>query len=491
MTTEESRSRTALQALRSVRVRVLAALLALSALGMTVAGAAAYLVERDRITGRIDRDLAQDVEEFRTLERQGTSAATGGAFTSVEEVFVTALQQTVPDTNESIFAFVGGDVRYFSHGENAARLRRDARFLEVVRDAEARGRPTYADVDSTLGHVRVVILPVREGNQSHAWVIALATGPAYAEFTAVMRVYAQVAAGALLLVAVIGWFVAGRLLAPVRVMRRTAQRITETDLSRRIHVTGNDDVSELARTFNAMLDRLEAALTTQRQFLDDAGHELRTPITILRGHLELLDAGNASDVAETRALVLDELDRMGRLVEDLVTLAKAERPDFVQRRPVDVGVLLDDVYDKAVALGRRRWRVDARAEDVVQADAQRLTQALLQLAHNAVAFTNEADEIALGTRVDEPTATVRLWVRDTGPGVHPRDAGRIFDRLQQGAGHTEGSGLGLAIVRAIAEAHGGLVELDSVPGEGATFTIVIPRTPPASASDQPTEVLTP
>ena len=154
---------------------------------------------------------------------------------------------------------------------------------------------------------------------------------------------------ALLVVTLGAWSVSGRLLAPVRQLRTTAQEITDTDLSRRIPVEGHDDISDLVRTVNAMLDRLDGAFATQRTFLDDAGHELRTPVTVLRGHLELLDPYDHQDVTTTRELLLDEIDRMSRLVDDLIVLAKAGRPDFLRPAPTDVGVLTDQVLDKARA----------------------------------------------------------------------------------------------------------------------------------------------
>jgi signal transduction histidine kinase len=260
----------------------------------------------------------------------------------------------------------------------------------------------------------------------------------------------------------------------VRLLSETAQRISETDLSDRIPVTGRDDLSQLARTVNAMLDRIESAFAMQRQFLDDAGHELRTPITIVRGHLELMDAADSSDVAETRALALDELDRMQRLVDDLVVLAKAQRPDFVRPEPVEVDRLLDDVMDKSRPLVDRDWQVDARVEVTLELDGQRITQALLQLISNAIRFTAPGQTIAIGGRIDE--GILQLWVRDTGPGVAPEEAEKIFERFGRAAigRGGEGSGLGLAIVRAIAEAHHGRVVLYSTPGHGATFVIEIP-----------------
>jgi signal transduction histidine kinase len=304
-----------------------------------------------------------------------------------------------------------------------------------------------------------------------------------------MRTYAIVCSVALVLLGVFAWLVVSRLLRPLRQLSTTATRVTETDLSQRVPVATDDDLGELAGAFNTMLDRLSTAIETQRQFLDDAGHELRTPLTVLRGHLEVLDPDDPADVRETRDLLLDETARMGQIVEELVLLAKAERADFVTPAPMDLGRLTDDVHDKARALGPRRWVVDARADAEVVADAHRLTQAVLQLGDNAVKFTDPDDEVGIGTQVvDGPSGRqVRLWVRDTGPGVPPEEAERIFDRFARGSttGGASGSGLGLAIVQAIAQGHGGDVVVERSDGGGARFVMTWPADGVAPSGTQP------
>jgi signal transduction histidine kinase len=288
-----------------------------------------------------------------------------------------------------------------------------------------------------------------------------------------LRVVAGVGLAMLLVGSVLAWLLADRVLRPVTAVTKTARTISGGDLSRRIPVSGHDEIAVLASTFNDMLARLETAFETQRRFVDDAGHELRTPLTIVRGHLELLE----DDPAERRAtleLVLDELDRMARLVNDMLTLAKWERPDFLSPAAVDVGVLADDLLAKAQALGERRWQLDARATGTIVADRQRVTQALVQLAQNAVQHTEEGDEVGLGTFVGDGEA--RLWVRDSGPGIPFEEQERVFARFYRSSARrgSDGAGLGLSIVQAIARAHGGRLELASVPGSGATFTVVLP-----------------
>ena len=223
-----------------------------------------------------------------------------------------------------------------------------------------------------------------------------------------------------------------------------------------------------------MLDRLESVFKSQRDFVQDASHELRDPLTICRGHLELL-GDDPEERRATTALVLDELDRIGRIVDDLQLLAEAEHPDFLRRDWVDFEVLTHELVAKATALAPRRWGLDRVATGSVFADRQRLTEAVMNLAHNAVQHTVGHDSVAIGTTIEGNEA--RIWVRDTGSGISVEDQEKIFERFKRGTDshrRYRGGGLGLAIVKTVAEAHGGRVELESRLGEGSLFTIVIP-----------------
>jgi signal transduction histidine kinase len=283
---------------------------------------------------------------------------------------------------------------------------------------------------------------------------------------------AAVALAALVVGSILAWTTTGRALRPVMAVTRTAQSISETDLTRRIPVRGGDEISRLAATFNDMLDRLESAFATQRAFLDDAGHELRTPITVITGQLELLE-DDPERSRQTVGLVMGELDRMARIVNDLLLLAKAQQPDLLRFDTVDVSALTDEIASKAQSLSDRTWRVDAIGRGVIVADRQRLTEAVMQLADNAVKHAPEG-ELAIGSSVTDGFA--RFWVRDAGPGIAPEEQERIFARFSKSRSNRrrEGAGLGLAIVRAIAEAHHGSVQVESVPGEGSAFTITVP-----------------
>jgi two-component system OmpR family sensor kinase len=211
----------------------------------------------------------------------------------------------------------------------------------------------------------------------------------------------------------------------------------------------------------------------EREFVRAASHVLRDPLTTCRGHLELL-SDDPDEQRRTIALVLGELDRIGRIVDDLELLADAQRSDFLQPEAFDLELFARELTEEASRLAPRRWILDHAAEGTLLADRRRLAGAVMNLVQNAVQHTGEADTIAIGTSVIEDE--VRVWVRDTGRGVAAADQGRIFERFARGRGAHRlyrGGGLGLTIVRAIAEAHGGHVELESRPGEGAMFTIVL------------------
>jgi signal transduction histidine kinase len=292
------------------------------------------------------------------------------------------------------------------------------------------------------------------------------------EIDPAVRAAALVGVAALAIGSLMAARLARRIIAPVQSVQEAARSISETDLSQRLDVRGDDEIAQLAETFNGLLDRLELAFVAQRRFVDDAGHELRTPITIVRGHLEVLD----DDPAERRRtveLVTDELDRMNRMVNDLLLLAKTQQPNFLSFDLVEMARLTEELSRKTSALGDRRWKLDAKAAGTIEGDRQRLSQAVIQLAQNAVDHTDPSDTIAIGTEIEGGRA--RLWVRDSGPGIPRAVQERIFERFSRsGPRLSDGAGLGLAIVRAIAEAHGGTVSVESRVGQGATFTIEVP-----------------
>ncbi|WP_420111715.1 ATP-binding protein [Pseudactinotalea sp.] len=471
----------------SVRTRVLTALILLSGLALLVAGTTAYVLERQRLDEGMQASLDRSGDEFLTLANEGVDPKTGQPFQNVTELLLVAMGRIVPSPNEGMAGFVEGVHTYNAPAEYPYQLQRDAELIaqlgprteeraELMATAPEEAR-LITTIDTEMGSYRVAIVPVvGPGGDTGALVLAFDRGEEHAQLAQNYRTYALVALGAVLLIGALGFLIVSDLLKPVALLRSAASKISSSDLSRRIEVVGNDDLAELTVTVNGMLDRLEHAFSSQRELLDDVGHELRTPLTVIRGHLELMDTSDAEDAAAVRALALDELDRMNGLVEELITLAKSRRPDFVTMQPTDIAVLTDELHIKSQPLGERRWMLDSLAEVEMELDPYRITQAWLQLASNAVKFSDDGSTVALGSSADD--ATVRLWVRDEGVGIALDDQDRIFERFARAdSAGVEGSGLGLTIVRSIAQAHGGDVEVTSTPGAGSTFTIVLPRTP--------------
>lgn len=420
---------------------------------------------------RVDRALQQEGLELVEYVRSVTPAEAESPRAFARRVLTGYLEQNVTDRDEVLVAVQDGVAFLQSSGAPGDVTPFVDDFADVT-------EPTFLDVDSDAGPVRILAQPVlAAGEQVGVLAIAWFTAEERASIDRTIRDAAIIAGAALLAAAALAWVVAGRVLRPIGLLAETARDITEHDLSRRLPVQGSDEIAALIVSFNSMLDRLESVVDTQRRFLDDAGHELRTPITVMRGHLEL--AGDDPDrLAESRSVVLAELDRMGRIVDDLLVLAKSEQFDFLSVAPIDSDELLTSLLPKVRSLADRDWRIDQVPTGIIHADAERLTQALLNLAANAARHTPPGGEIALGGRFDDDRFS--MWVRDTGEGIDAADHERIFQRFRRGTTQRApggSAGLGLSIVRAITDAHGGTVTLDSARGEGATFTITIPVEP--------------
>jgi signal transduction histidine kinase len=460
------------------RARILAAFIILLAASEVVSLLAERQILVARTGERVDDSLVQERDEFQTLARRGIDPNTGDPFEgNVERLFTVFLERNVPGEGEAFFTFTREGLFAATAHDLPPELRE-----RIARLGQSR-TTRRGELVTPHQRLRYLVVPVEvDGEWRGTFVATVDLTGEEEEVRDVLRVTAGVALAVLLAATLLGWVIAGRVLAPLRTLRDTAQSITDTDLTQRIEVHGQDEIAELARTFNAMLDRLEAAFASQRALVSDAGHELRTPITIIRGHLELL-GDDPEERRETLELVTDELDRMSRFVDDLLTLARSERGDFLQLEEIDLDVLTEELMAKATALAPRDWTLEHVGAGKLVADRQRLTQAVMNLAQNAVQHTQEGDRIAIGTALRGDHA--RLWVRDGGPGVPFADQDRIFERFSRagnGRRRSEGAGLGLAIVRAIAEAHGGRVELLSRPGAGALFTVDVPTEPPTEVT---------
>jgi signal transduction histidine kinase len=459
----------------SLRTRIVVWFIGVLALATVSSVVVTYRVLSVRLDHRIDADLAQEAAELRKLAA-GKDPETGIDFgPRVSRILKVYLERNVPSRNEALITFLNGKPFKRSAPVVPYRLDRDpeivARWARVKESQ--RGR-----VDTPAGRVEYLAVPLRVKRRGvfetrGVFVAAIFAKGARADSVSAVRAAGAVGLGLLVLGSLLAWRLADRVVRPVTALTRKVRTISATDFGERVPVRGRDQVAQLASTFNEMLDRLESSFASQRRFVDDASHELKTPLTIVRGHLELLDEDAPEEREATLALVMDELDRMARIVEDLLLLANHGRPGFLALGMVDVGCLSEELHAKAKALSVREWVLEERGVGTIVADRHRLTQAVVQLAQNAARHGHGDGPIALGSRVANGEA--RFWVRDQGPGIRPGEQEAIFERFRRGGTvRVDGAGLGLSIVKAIAEAHHGRVELESRSGNGTTFTVVIP-----------------
>jgi len=300
----------------------------------------------------------------------------------------------------------------------------------------------------------------------------------------------------------VGWVVAGRVLRPIGRITAVARDIQATDLSRRIELPGpEDELKQLADTFDAMLARLDAAFAAQRQFVADASHELRNPLAIIRTNVDVALADPHADPDDLRhaiTVVKRASDRMARLVDDLLALARRQEPVF-EHEPVDLGAAVAEASDDFVVPAAARSIVLDRAiapDVMVTGDRDALKRAVANLLENAVRLAPAGSRISLATGSEGDSAWIA--VADEGPGIALDDQAHVFDRFWRAdkarSRADGGTGLGLAIVRQIVESHGGQIRLQSKVGIGSSFVIWLPiasTAPDPSSRPSSTPALTP
>jgi two-component system, OmpR family, sensor kinase len=471
----------------SARSRILIAYVLLLALAAILALFAFRGFLLIRLEDEVHEDLRQEVRELDLLLTHGRDPATGNPFASLGALFDIYFARNVPSRDEAFLGFVDGELYRSSTLAGFPLNRLPAQTVEdwenLASRSPAEGESSTGKIDTRLGEAFYRSAQIRYRDDVGAFVVTILPAEDREDIGQFMVYGGAVSLGVLLLASVFAWLISGRVLQPVRRLTDTAHSISQSDLTHRIEVSGTGESADMARSFNAMLDRLEAVFRSQREFIQDANHELRDPLTIVKGHLQLLD-DDPAERERTIKLVLDELDRMGRIVDDLKLLADVEQPGFLRLERIDLTAFTEELAEKGTALAHRRWIVDGAGAGTLIGDRHRLTEAVMNLAHNAVQHTGEDDTIAFGSSGDEHE--VRLWVRDTGTGISAEDQAKIFGRFTRGQGahlRYPGGGLGLAIVKAVAEAHGGRVELESVAGEGSTFTLVVPKDPTEFLAD--------
>jgi heavy metal sensor kinase len=462
----------------SIRARLTiwyaAALLAI----LAVMSALSYSVLRWSLLQQVDASLATVAQIVRETDERGA----GGS-----EVERAIRELLGPGFSDQFFQFLDpeGRSRFRSGPPPAAALP----LSPEARENAARGQRTFETLeDPRGGPVRLLTVPVHRSGRSVEIIQVSAplarTREALARYLTTLLALVPVAVG---LGAAGGAVLAGRALLPVREMSGAARQITAEDLHRRLARRGADDeIDHLADTLNTMLAGLEAAFAQAKRFSADAAHELRTPLTVLKGEMEVALRAARSPEEYRRVLHsgLEEVEHLIRLVEDLLLFSRSA----AALGPPHARVELEPLALEALEAGARRAQgtgVTVRAEALepaaVLGDAGALRRAVGNLVDNAIKYTPAGGKVELSLLAGEGQA--RIVVRDTGIGIDPADAARIFDpfvRLDAARSRDAGgAGLGLALVRAIVDAHGGAIAVDSTPGAGSRFTISLPLAPPA------------
>lgn len=457
-----------------MRTRLIAVITVVAALGMVAVGFVVYLEERNRILRQVDSLLEANLAAARHLVENPLE---GEPWENAQDALAAVVQRAAPDDNTGAVGVVDREPRLVPGVPLDVDLLAAPGFVSHVVDEAASGEPvigTYAE-DAVVW--RYLGMPISVGagaDGSVLFVIAYDVEAELAEINSAARVWVIASAVTLVVIAAAAGWVTTRLLRPLRQMRETAEKVSGQSMTERLPIVGRDDVSELAQTMNDMLDRLDEALESQRRLLSDVGHELKTPITIVRGYLEVVDADDPADVRDTRDLAVDELERMAQLVQDLAAAAALHGPSPVKPIQVDAADLVRQIVRKAQGIDGATVETGEVAEVVTSLDPSRITQAMLQIAQNGVTHGGGRMVVSSRTAGDR----LELSVRDFGDGVADDAKPHVFDRFQRGADTADraGSGLGLNIVQVIARAHGGSVRVTDAPGGGALFTLSLPLT---------------
>lgn len=461
----------------SLRARLLAGVLTLSAAGFCAAGSASVFLLQDYLTDRVDEQLFIAAAQLNNVDvhRLGSLAANELADSAPPELFNDYVLEYHDTQGGLVFRLAGSG-------------RTDSPELPTL-DADTvkslQGTPFHAKSDAGRGAgFRVLVTPVRDAADSVGSVVI-----AY-DFHGVARTMARfvgielaVMLSVLGLSALVGVAVVRIGLKPLTDVEQTAEEIIAGgDLSRRVPTLAapHTEMGKLSRTFNTMLEAIDGSVARLRRFIGDASHELRTPVTGIRGLAELYRQGAVTDPEETRALIARieaEATRMGLLVEDLLLLARLDEERPLRCEPVDlVPIAADAIEGRPVSL-----ELLGDTDPVVTGDEDRLRQVVTNLVTNALTHTPAGTRIVVRVGVDEGEAL--LEVVDHGPGIPPEHGDRVFERFYRvdparARDHerfpSTGSGLGLSIVKALVAAHGGTVGHRPTPGGGATFWLRLP-----------------
>jgi two-component system sensor histidine kinase MprB len=439
----------------SFRARLTLVSAAAVALAVLLAAPVVYFVVRDGLRDQVDEGLVQRAEPIERFPIAGIRARQGPAFLEPQPELGGA---------RGYVQVVRSDGTTLNPPDETVELPVDEEVLSV-----ARGESDRFLADKQVGgvHVRVLTFPLAPG---YAVQVARPLTEVDETLVRIRTLLILIAAGGIGLAAALGLAVSRAVLAPVRQLTETSERVTETgDLSQRIDARGQDELSRLASSFNTMLSALEESTRAQRQLVADASHELRTPLTSLRTNIEVLASGRRLPAEERKRLLTDVVEQLGEmtlLIAELIELARGEQQPG---EPEDVR--LDLLTAEAVERARRdrpgvTFTTDLE-ESLVHGDPDMIARAVANLLDNAAKWSSPGGEVEVEVR------NAQVTVRDHGPGIEEEDLPYVFDRFYRArsARGLPGSGLGLAIVRQVAHAHGGEVTAERAEGGGTRMLL--------------------
>ena len=342
------------------------------------------------------------------------------------------------------------------------------------------GLTNYEDSYLDGAHLRVLSVPLKYGRRMIGTLqVGASLSVVDATRSNLLSVMAVIAVVAVLMAGIGSWIVLGRALSPLEAITDTVDQINRADdLSRRIpfQEQNEDEIGDLVVSFNQTLERLESLFTSQQRFLADVSHEFRTPLTVIKGNVDLIRHMKQAD-EESLSSIDHEAGRLTRLVGGLLMLAQAESGKLtLVLKPVELDLLLTEVFTEMRVLAGSKVHVHLNEIDqvMVNGDRDRLKQVLLNLVSNAIQYTPQGGDVFLSmTKIG---LQARIIVRDTGPGIPAEDLPHIFDRFYRAEksrtrSTTSGFGLGLSIANWIVEHHGGQIKVESKEGKGTTFVI--------------------
>lgn len=445
------------------------------ALILILLGTTLYAVLARELKDQVDQSLEEaGTTAIRSLEQHGF-----GPFIQFDDLSSHFPELAVLDKFFQIFSPTG---RITIQSPNVKS--HDVPLSQTALETAFSGRATYESARFPGETLRLISVPIMyQGNLLNIVQVGTSLKPVEEALHRLLAVLLVSLPVALLASLAGGWFLAGRALRPVHAITEAAQKIAGGDLTQRLTVESTgDEIGRLAATFNNMIARLDVSFRQIRQFSSDASHELRTPLTVMKGETELVlrrprDCEDYKSVLESN---LEEIDRMTRIVDELLFLSRADMGEVkMASAPVRLEELIEDIHGQASLLGQEQdVKVSMGSLDAatVLGDELRLRELLLNIVDNAVKYSKPGGTVEIGLQADREA--VRLSVRDQGIGIRQEALGRIFDRFyraEEARTHTnKGTGLGLAICAWIADIHHGRIEVESAPGVGSTFTIVLP-----------------